>query len=137
MTTLLKERTYQLIYDYFKDIEFAYDTLKAIHGKTISELSVDQYDYLHNCESWDRNYDTQSNTSTEKYGFFKETGHFVCKCLESLGVCALFLPYDAIYIERIGPTDDMDSAILKCNLLNINNYIEEIKGILLALGFRL
>lgn len=137
MSNLLKERTYQLIYDYFKDIEFAYDTLKDIHGKTINQLSVEQYDYLHNCELWNRTIDTASNTSTEKYSFFKEAGCYVCKCLESLGICTMFLSYHSIYIERTGSIDDMDSATLKCNLLNINNYIEEVKGILLMLGFHL
>lgn len=137
MANLLKERTYQLIYDYFKDIEFAYDTLKEIHGKTINQLSVDQYDYLHNCELWNRTIDIASNTSTEKYSFFKEAGCYVCKCLKSLGICTMFLSYHSIYIELVGPADDMDSAKLKCNLLSINNYIEEMRGILLSIGFHL
>ena len=137
MSNLPKEKTYQFIYHYFKDIEFAYDTLKAIHGKTMKELSVDQYDYLHNCESWDRNIDTASNTNTEKYSFFKETGCFICKCLESLGVCTMFLSYHSIYVELVGPVDDMDKAKLKCDLLSINNYVEEMREILLSLGFPL
>lgn len=137
MSNLQKGKMYQLIYDYFKDIEFAYDTLKAIHGKSINELSVNQYDYLHNCESWDRNIDTASNTSTERYQFFKETGCFICKCLESFGICTMFLSYHSIYIELVGPADDMDRAKLKCNLLSINNYIEEMREILLSIGFRL
>lgn len=126
---------YDIVYEYFKDIEYTYEILKEIDGKTINELSVEQYDYLHNCESWERKIDKASNTSTERYSFFKEAGYFVCKCLESFGICTLFLPYDAISIERIGQADDMDGAKLKCNLLNINNYVEEIKGILLSLGF--
>lgn len=133
MSNLPKEKTYQMLYDYFKDIEFAYDTLKEIHGKTINELSVEQYDYLQNCESWDRNIDTASNTSTEKYSFFKEAGYLACMYLESLGTCTMFLCYDAIYIELVGPADNMDSAKLKCNLLNINNYIEEMREILLSI----
>ena len=137
MSNLPNEKAYQFIYHYFKDIEFAYDTLKAIHGKTINELSVEQYDFLHNCESWARNIDTATNTSTEKYIFFKEDGYLACMYLESLGICTMFLQYHSIYIELIGPTDNMDSARLKCNLLNINNYIEEMMDILLSLGFRL
>ena len=137
MSNLQKEEMYQQIYDYFKDIEFAYDTLKAIHGKSINELSIDQFNYLNNCESWDRNIDTASNTRTERYQFFNETGCFICKCLESLGICTMFLPYHSIYVELVGPTDDMDKVKLKCNLLNINNYIEEMREILLSIGFRL
>ena len=137
MANLLKERTYQLIYDYLKDIEFAYDVLKEVNGKTMNELSVKQYDYLLNCESWNRKIDNARNTSTEEYRFFKEVGYLVCNCLENLGVCTMFLWYDSIYIELVGPADDMDRAKLKCNLLNINNYIEEMREILLSIGFRL
>ena len=135
MSNLPKEKTYQMLYDYFKDIEFAYDTLKEIHGKTINELSVEQYNYLHNCESWDRNIDTASNTSTEKYSYFKEAGHIACIYLERLGICTMFLWYDSIYIELIGPADNMDKAKLNCDLLSINNYIEEMRGILQSIGF--
>ena len=137
MTNLLKEKTCQMMYNYFKDIEYAYDILKELHGKTISELSVEQYDYLHNCESWNRNIDIANNTSTEKFSFFKEAGHLACMCLENLGICTMFLSYQSIYIELVGPADDMDKAKLKCNLLNINNYVEELREILLSLSFRL
>lgn len=137
MTNLLKEKMYQLIYDYFKDIEFAYDILKEINGKTITQLTVEQYDYLNNCGSWNRKIDAANNTSTEKYSFFKDAGCFVCRCLESLGVCTLFLSYHSIYIELVGQADNMDDATLKCNLLDINNYIEEMREILQSLGFQL
>ena len=132
-----KKEMYQFVYDYFKDIEFTYDFLKEINGKTVNELTVEQYDYLSSCESWSRKIDAANNTSTEKYSFFEKIGSFICGCLESFGVSTIFLSYRSIYIELIGPTDDMDSAILKCNLLSINNYIEEMRDILLSLGFRL
>ena len=128
---------YDIVYEYFKDIEYTYEILKEIDGKTINELSVEQYDYLHNCESWERKIDKASNTSTERYSFFKEAGYFVCKCLESFGICTLFLSYHSIYIELVGPADDMDNAKLNCNLLRINNYVEEMREILLSLCFRL
>lgn len=132
---MTKENMYQLLWDYFQDIEFLYDTLKEIDGKTINELTVEQYDYLQNCESWQCEKDTANNTNTEKYSFLKEAGSLVCKFLERLGICTMFLPYNSIYIELVGPSDDMDRAKLKCNLLRINNYIEELRGILLSLGF--
>ena len=55
--------------------------------------------------------------------------------MEIVNTITLFLSYDAIYIELIGPSDDMDRAKLKCNLLRINNYIGELREILLSLGF--
>ena len=51
--------------------------------------------------------------------------------------CTMFLSYYSIFVELVGPSDDMDRAMLKCNLLNINDYVQEFKGILLSLGFRL
>ncbi len=137
MVNVNYEEIYHIIHEYFKNIEFTYDVLKEISGKTINELTVEQYDYLKNCESWSRKIDTASNTSTEKYSFFEKMGYFVCRCLESLGVCTMFLSYQSIYIELVGPTDNMDAAQLKCNLLNINNYVEELKEILLSFAFRL
>lgn len=132
---MTKENMYQLLHDYFQDIEFSYDTLKEIDGKAMNELTVEQYDYLQNCESWQCETDTANNTNTERYGFFKEAGSYVCKWLECLGICTRFLSYDSIYIELVGPADDMDSARLKCNLLRINHYVEEVREILLSLGF--
>lgn len=135
MKNCKSKMTYDIVYEYFKDIEYTYEVLKEIDGKTINELSVEQYDYLNACELRECEIDSANQSCTEKYNFLKEAGYFACKCLECLGICTLFLPYDAISIERIGQADDMDGAKLKCNLLNINNYVEEIKGILLSLGF--
>ena len=137
MDYLSIEQKYKFLYDYFKEIEYAYDFFKSINGKTIQELTTEQYDYLYSCESWNRNIDPANNTNTEKYTFFKGEGGLACCCLERLGIATLFLEYDSIYIELIGPTDNMDNAVFKCDLLRINNYIEEIRVILLSLSFLL
>ena len=137
MKDLFQEALYQYVYDYFKNIEFAYDVLKEIDGKTINQLTTEQYDFLHSCESLDCEVDTANNTSIQKYNFLKNMGCLACKCLEELGICTMFLSYYSIFVELVGPSDDMDRAMLKCNLLNINDYVQEFKGILLSLGFRL
>lgn len=128
---------YQFMYDYFRNIEFAYEILKEINGKRIDQLTTEQYDYLQNVESLNCMVDTDNNIRKFRYNYFQEEGSIACNCLESMGICTMFLPFECIYVELVGPFDNMDRAILKCNLLNINDYVQEIKEILLSIGFRL